>query len=40
MSAGKRVFKTAKNLNSQIGVPITLSEIGPEDEVAVLERCV
>lgn len=37
LSAGKRVFKTAKNLNSQIGVPITLSEIGPEDEVAVLE---
>lgn len=31
------MFKTAKNLNSQIGVPLTLSEISPEDEIAVLE---
>ena len=31
------VLKTEKNLNNQIGVPMTLSCIGPEHEVAVVE---
>lgn len=37
LSAGFRVFKTSGNSNSQIGVPITLSRISPEDEIAVIE---
>lgn len=37
LSAGYRVYKTPKNLNSQVGVPLTLSEITPEDEIGVLE---
>lgn len=37
LSAGKRTFHTEKNLNSQIGVPITLSRMSSEDEIAVLE---
>lgn len=37
LSGGLRVFKTAGNLNSQIGVPITLMSISSEDEAAVIE---
>lgn len=37
LSAGFKVFKTAGNHNSQVGVPITLSEITPEDEIGVIE---
>lgn len=37
LSAGKKVYKTGRNYNSKIGVPITLSEMTPEDEIAVLE---
>lgn len=37
LSAGYRTFKTKANLNSQVGVPITLSEISTRDEIAVLE---
>lgn len=37
LSAGYRVYKTPGNHNSQVGVPITLSEITSEDEIAVLE---
>lgn len=37
LSADFRVFKTPGNHNSQVGVPITLSEIRKEDEIGVLE---
>ncbi len=37
LSSVKRTFHTEKNLNSQIGVPITLSRMSNEDEIAVLE---
>jgi UDP-N-acetylmuramoyl-tripeptide--D-alanyl-D-alanine ligase len=37
LSSGKRTFHTEKNLNSQIGVPITLSRMSSQDEIAVLE---
>lgn len=37
LSAGRKVFQTMGNQNSQIGVPLTLSHITKEDEVAVLE---
>ena len=37
LSAGSRVFQTLGNQNSQIGVPLTLSHISKEDEIAVLE---
>ena len=37
LSAGFKVFKTPGNHNSQVGVPITLSEITPEDEIGVIE---
>lgn len=37
LSAGYKVFKTPANHNGQIGVPLTLSEISAEDEIAVLE---
>lgn len=37
LSAGFRVYKTPGNKNSQVGVPITLSEITKEDEIGVLE---
>lgn len=37
LSAGKRVFQTEGNQNSQIGVPLTLSHMTAEDEMAVLE---
>lgn len=37
LSAGYKVFKTPENFNSQVGVPITISEISAEDEIGVLE---
>ncbi len=37
LSAGFRVFKTPGNKNSQVGLPITLSEISEKDEIGVLE---
>ncbi len=37
LSGGLKVFKTAGNANSQIGVPITLMNISPDDEAAVVE---
>ncbi|MCI9105423.1 MAG: UDP-N-acetylmuramoyl-tripeptide--D-alanyl-D-alanine ligase [Lachnospiraceae bacterium] len=37
LSAGRKVYKTPGNKNSQVGVPITLSEITSEDEIGVLE---
>lgn len=37
LSAKFRVFRTEGNLNSQVGVPITLARISSHDEVAVLE---
>ncbi len=33
----QRVFKTSGNHNSQVGVPITLFQVEPEDQIAVLE---
>lgn len=37
LSGGLKVFKTAGNANSQIGVPVTLMNIAPDDEAAVIE---
>lgn len=37
LSAKYQVFKTAENHNSQVGVPITITEIKQTDEIAVLE---
>ena len=37
LSSRWKVCKTDKNLNNQIGVPMTLSRIAPSDEVAVVE---
>lgn len=37
LASAKKTFHTAKNFNSQIGVPITLSKMSSEDEIAVLE---
>lgn len=37
LSAKFRVFKTPANHNSQVGLPISLSMIGAEDEIGVLE---
>ena len=37
LSAGYRVYKTPGNHNSQVGVPITISEISKEDEIGVIE---
>lgn len=37
LSAGYRVYKTPRNLNSQIGLPLTLTEITGADEIGVLE---
>lgn len=37
LSAGYRTFKTPANHNSQVGVPITISEISNEDGIGVLE---
>lgn len=37
LSGGLRVYQTKGNQNSQIGVPLTLSHMSNEDQVAVLE---
>lgn len=37
LSARYRVYKTPGNSNSQVGVPITISEISKDDEVGVIE---
>ncbi len=37
LGAGYKVFKTSKNFNSDIGLPVTLTEMGGKDELAVLE---
>ena len=37
LSARYRVYKTPGNKNSQVGVPITISEISKEDQVGVIE---
>ena len=37
LSAKNRVYKTPGNSNSQVGVPITISEISQKDEVGVIE---
>ena len=37
LSSRLRVLKTDKNLNNQIGVPMTISRISPSDDVAVVE---
>ncbi|MCI8549885.1 MAG: UDP-N-acetylmuramoyl-tripeptide--D-alanyl-D-alanine ligase [Lachnospiraceae bacterium] len=37
LGAGFRVFKTSKNFNSDIGLPVTMTEMGKKDELAVLE---
>lgn len=37
LSAKYQVFKTPGNSNSQVGVPITISEISGKDEIGVLE---
>ncbi len=37
LSAKFRVYKTPGNSNSQVGVPITISEISKKDEVGVIE---
>ena len=37
LSARYKVYKTPGNKNSQVGVPITLSEISSKDEIGVIE---
>lgn len=37
LSAKYRVYKTPGNSNSQVGVPVTISEISGEDQVGVIE---
>ncbi len=37
LGAGYRVFKTPRNFNSQVGVPVSISEISRKDQAAVLE---
>ena len=37
LAAGFKVYKTPGNHNSQVGVPITISEITPNDEIGVIE---
>lgn len=37
LSASYRVFKTPGNSNSQVGVPITISEVSEQDQVGVIE---
>ncbi len=37
LEAGFQVYKTPGNSNSQVGVPITMWDIAPEDEIAVIE---
>lgn len=37
LSAGFKVYKTPANHNSQVGVPITMTEISHDDEIGVIE---
>ncbi len=37
LGAGYSVFKTSKNFNSDIGLPVTMTEMGEKHELAVLE---
>lgn len=37
LSAGLEVFKTPGNHNSQVGLPITITEISQKDEIGVIE---
>ena len=37
LSGGLKVYKTAGNANSQVGVPVTIMNIKPDDEAAVIE---
>ncbi len=37
LGARYHVFRTSKNFNSDIGLPVTMTEMGREDELAVLE---
>ncbi len=37
LSARYRVYKTPANHNSQVGVPITMTEISGQDEIGVIE---
>ena len=37
LGARYKVFRTSKNFNSDIGLPVTMTEMGKEDELAVLE---
>lgn len=37
LASRKKSFQTEKNFNSQIGVPITLSKVSSDDEIAVIE---
>lgn len=37
LSAGKKVYKTEKNYNSSVGLPITMSRMSNDYDVAVLE---
>ncbi|MBO4389853.1 MAG: UDP-N-acetylmuramoyl-tripeptide--D-alanyl-D-alanine ligase [Lachnospiraceae bacterium] len=37
LSAEKKVYRTKKNHNSLIGVPLTMAELTDEDDIAVLE---
>ncbi|MBR5047646.1 MAG: UDP-N-acetylmuramoyl-tripeptide--D-alanyl-D-alanine ligase [Eubacterium sp.] len=37
LSSGLKIFQTRGNQNSQVGVPLTLAHITPEDQAAVLE---
>lgn len=37
LSQGSNVFKTKGNRNSQIGLPLTMLDIMPENETAVIE---
>ncbi len=37
LAAGRKVYKTYGSRNSQVGVPVTLTDIGREDEIGVIE---
>ncbi len=37
LGAGYRVFRTSKNYNSDIGLPVTMTEMSRSDQIAVLE---
>lgn len=37
LSAGYQVYKTPANHNSQVGVPLTLSELSEKDQIGVIE---